>query len=636
MWWVIAALLLYYTSGQLWRKITWYFAVDQFGYQAFANDLLRGRILHEWPPMDALAPLLPKRTDVLVQTYVWDDGRMYCRYAPGFPVLLAGWLRLFGSDHIHELNPTLFTAMVALLLAFQRRLFHSRWRAMVGATIFVLAPTTVHLWGLTLTRDVSAHLIALLGLFILLPWRASRLGAVRLGAAALAFGYTASIRPDGVMYLVPAALVATARWRREGVGLGAAGRLVAIAIVPFVVGLLPLLVVNYAANGNPLWPTQGMELQRLFGAAEPPAPVMVAQADTSDPRVGYPPGWHGNTHVQVQGGGLRLSYFPTTFPRNIETIRGAYGDVLVAVAIVGAVVTLFTRPLVFLVTVPYVLIALPFYSCWPRADTRYLIGMHVYITMLIVHGLFAPFDLVRLVARRRTEVARWVAGAAAGALLLGALLVPVGKEGTALPSLAWWTPVVVGAALAVAAVLPRRRIVAVAAPALALVLTTIVVQRAQEAMAKPPASFQKAQAERARANFQRAVEQKSVVITTEDVGRPAENIEYYSGNAWAFYLTDLKRWRVSLHFATSALIRGGFRPYLFIPKTDPGRDTMLAQLRGKKMQVDLVLDLPPAKAIEYFVAAPFHRGVPMELYRISSPLLEEALEAARKINARTP
>src|SRR5262249_13311837 len=140
------------------RKITWYLAVDQYGYLAFAHDLAQGRIFHHWAPLDALGPRLAKSVDVLSQTYIWDQGRLYCRYAPGFPLLLAGWLRLFGDDGAHYLNPTVFLALLTLALAFQRRAFHSRWRATVGVALIVLFPSLLHLWALTLTRDLATHL----------------------------------------------------------------------------------------------------------------------------------------------------------------------------------------------------------------------------------------------------------------------------------------------------------------------------------------------------------------------------------------------------------------------------------------------------------------------------------------------
>jgi len=121
---------------------------------------------------------------------------------------------------------------------------------------------------------------------------------------------------------------------------------------------------------------------------------------------------------------------------------------------------------------------------------------------------------------------------------------------------------------------------------------------------------------RARATFARAVEPGAVVITTEDVGRPAENIEYYSGIAWALYFTDLLRWGVGVGEAAERLARAGMKPYLLIPPTQPDRARMLEDL-GHAFLVERVADIPPGQAMDYFVAAPFHRGVRMELYRLT-------------------
>jgi hypothetical protein len=78
--WVIATLVfLTLAAMSIEHKITWYLAVDQFGYMRFAHDLLDGKLLHEWAPAEALARWLPKRTDMLAQTYIWDHGRLYSR-----------------------------------------------------------------------------------------------------------------------------------------------------------------------------------------------------------------------------------------------------------------------------------------------------------------------------------------------------------------------------------------------------------------------------------------------------------------------------------------------------------------------------------------------------------------------------
>ena len=68
-------------------------------------------------------------------------------------------------------------------------------------------------------------------------------------------------------------------------------------------------------------------------------------------------------------------------------------------------------------------------------------------------------------------------------------------------------------------------------------------------------------------------------VALRDVGRPGENIDYYSGVARAFYLTDLERWRLSVAKAAELLARAGMKPYLFIPRAQRGR-TQSIQLLG--------------------------------------------------------
>src|SRR5262249_2395018 len=137
------------------------------------------------------------------------------------------------------------------------------------------------------------------------------------------------------------------------------------------------------------------------------------------------------------------------------------------------------------------------------------------------------------------------------------------------------------------------------------------------------------QMEEARANMRKVLEPNSVVITAEEVGRPAENISYYSGIADSFYLTDLQRWHIKLRAAaTTLLVAGGKRPYLYVPTNYPNKDAMLDELRSV-FTVERVADIAPPDAMAHFVAAPFHRGVRMELYRLSMPAIEEALRKSR-------
>ena len=141
------------------RKITWYLAVDQFGYLTFAHDLLHGRVFHDWPPLDALGAAASRRAPTSSRRPTsTTTAASTAATRPASRILLAGWIGLFGDDAAHYLNPTVYLALLAVALAFQWRLFRSRWRAAAGTALIALFPTMMHLWGLTLTRDLSAHL----------------------------------------------------------------------------------------------------------------------------------------------------------------------------------------------------------------------------------------------------------------------------------------------------------------------------------------------------------------------------------------------------------------------------------------------------------------------------------------------
>jgi hypothetical protein len=623
LWTVVVGTLFVFTALGVERKITWYLAVDQYGYLTFAHDLLHGRVFHHWPPMDALAARLPPQVDILSQTYVYDHGHAYCRYAPGFAMLLAAWIGIFGDDGAAYLNPAVYLALLGVALAFQMRVFRARWRAVAGVVLIVLLPTGIDMWSLTLTRDLSTHLSAFLGLYLLLP-TARPLTPRRAAGAALALGWAASIRPDAVLYLPSGVLLAVLGWWRRRSALGPILGAAASGALALLVGLTPFLAYNWLATGDPFRPTQGMEIQHFF---QPPAATAPPAAG---PHVGFPPpawgaGWHGGTFEAVQGGGLQLRNLPTTLPRVLDVLRTVYGDVLLGLALWGAVLALVRRRTLFVSAVPYTILAVLFFSCWARPDGRYLCGVFVFVPMLIVEGIFGTLDLASIAARTRH----------AGA---GRALVLIFGLGLAGASVLWWPPAPTGSlptvlgrstlrevlgmtapiasAAALAAVLfPLRRVTRVAAPALALGLVATLSWLGADRLSSR-ARFQRPEMVRARATFAQAVEPNAVVITTEDVGRPAENIDYYSRVARAFYLTDLERWHLPLDQAADLLARGGFHPYLFIPSVQPGRVDML-RLLGEHFVVEVAADVPADKAMDYFVAAAFHRGVHMVLYRLT-------------------
>jgi hypothetical protein len=99
---------------------------------------------------------------MLAQTYVYDHGVLYSRYAPGFPIVLAAWIALFGPDAAHGLNPVLFLAVLLVLVGIEWSLRRSLWSGTCAAALVLLCPTLV-LWALTATRDLSAHFFGISG-----------------------------------------------------------------------------------------------------------------------------------------------------------------------------------------------------------------------------------------------------------------------------------------------------------------------------------------------------------------------------------------------------------------------------------------------------------------------------------------
>ena len=366
--------------------------------------------------------------------------------------------------------------------------------------------------------------------------------------------------------------------------------------------------------------------------AHPPAPpAAAAPADAGD-KVGYPsPGWRGGTYEQVQGGGLRLRHLATTLPGNWRLTMRAYTPLLFGAAVWGAVVAIVMRPMLAAAAVPYAVVAFLFFSCWPRPDFRYLIGVFVFLPMLVVEGTIGTLDLIRVAWRqRRREVARGLAILAAALFLLGALQwSPATGPGNLSARTFLAITLTTGIAAALAAVWPGRRIAALAAPALMLALVWCKVSDVQD-QAGRRAPFQRAQMLEARANMQRLLEPNSVVITAEEVGRPAENIAYYAGTGDALYLTDLERWKLTPAQVVLPLIvqRHASLP---VHSGEPAATAteMLDALRAAHLTVELVADIPPQRAMAHFVAAPFHRGVP------HGAVPDQPSQVCRRCRART-
>lgn len=528
------------------RRNTWYLASDQFAFLTFAGDLAQGSVFHDASVLEIVVPRPnPNRIyDALVQTYFWSGDKLYSRYPPGFPALLAAARVVGGERAQHWLNPALYLTTLAVLGWLGWALLRGRNRGLAAGTgaaamwLLLLLPTDVHLWGITVARDLPAHLLALLA--ILAALRGRHL------ASGLALGLACTVRPDAVLYGV--ALAAT--FRVDGVRLRAA----AVAAAGFLIGVLPLLAYNTATLGHPFAFTQAGEFTELLGALLSP-PAAWAQSINFD-----------------SGGAFRLSNLRHTLPANLRILAASFGW-CAFMTVVGTAWAARTRRAAVAALLPYPLVALVFYGCWSHPDARYLAGAALCLIPLTALG--AVVSCAFLASRRRAPALRVAALAAAAYVvaesrLPGWLRVPgIGPAEVAL-----------GIALAAAAVVPAvprigasvRRL-APLAPALAL-LGVVAVRLLGGSGARDP--FQASEVARARAALGALVPPDAVVLTSESLGRPAENIAHYLGVP-TFYLSELPLLRTDHEKAAILLAMGGRRAFFLL---EEDRAHEIASLRA--------------------------------------------------------
>ncbi len=606
------------------QRTTWYLAIDQFGYLTFAEDLSRGDVSHGWELLPALRPLLPRGLDVDVyaQTYIRRGDALFCRYSPGFPLVLAATRALFGPRAEHYVNPPLLVLLLLFVYLIGRRVLGSVWLGLGAALLVALMPNYVLLWSTSPLRDVPAHAVALAGLWLLVP------GGRRLGAgwrelvAGCLLGYAITTRNDAALYLLPAGAIALLDWSllpRRLVG----------AAIGFAIGIAPLLAYNYAATGNPLRPTQAMEidsvLSRAPSASEAPSwphVSLVGEAVAAEAAPAPAPAAAPETRLRVpspsptpflvQGGGLRLTNLRKTLPANVAILRETFGDLALTLALVGAIAAL-RSPVLFLLVVPYSLVAFFFFSMWTLPGPRYLTGVLLLLPLLVLEGARA------LAALPTLALSRWgrVAGGAVAAAIVAGLAVLLARSSWAPTSALPWVNVVLAASTLLGAgagllggTRPRRLTVALA---VGLGLAGTLLWRSTSTLGTR-ASFQQAQVERAQATIASVVDLPAVVLTTTAIGRPAENLNYYTG-AQAIYLEEMVRWQMQPRFAVGRLLRMGYAVYL-LTTPEAAKQWLANENISTWYTGEIVRSIPAAEAANYFVASPFHRGIPLVLVRL--------------------
>jgi len=512
------------------RYNTWYLASDQFAFMTFADDLARGKVFHDPGTVETLAgPGLPREAaaDAYYQTYIFRDGRLYSRYPPGYPLLLAAVGLVGGESARHWLNPVLYLVLIVVLGRLAARLVDGApWVAAATTMWAVLViPVEVHYWGITIARDLPAHLLALLAVL-----RALSSAPVSCG---LLLGLAATIRPDAALWAIPAGLAFPRTARTVPVVLGGG--------LAFALGLVPLLAYNTITQGHPLAFTQGSEFRGFFQSA-----------------LGGPAFFADGVSF-VSGGGFRLKNFPDTFPAHVRYLAASFG-VFLWIATGFLVVAAVRREMIARVLGSYVVIGLLFYSCWGHGDPRYLVGVSLSLIVTASVGLLRNArwlgDATASTSRRLVALI-----VIAGALALGGFLPRDPARGlTALER-----TTAVGLVVAAATSFVGARALATLVPALAFAGFGIARILASEGT---PDTFRAADVARARAAIEAVVPPGSLVLTSPALGRPAENWTYYT-DVDAHYVGELERLFSDANLVTYRCTEAGRRLFLLLRPAEP-------------------------------------------------------------------
>ena len=611
--WLAWCLLLLVAAVVVWwvqARTSWYLAIDQFGYLSFAENLRAGRVTY---PSDVAHMLTyahyGKAVDAFGQTYILNGGEFYSRYAPGFPIILAIVSAIFGEPAVHEVNPFAMGLVLLAIAWVTRRLLGSAWLGLAAALMATLLPTNLLLWSISPLRDVPCHVLTMSALALLIPMPGGqRPSRGRLLMAGLLVGYAAAMRVDAVLYLVPCTLLIW--WQGPWPRAQVTG-----AIVTFLLGVSPLLAYNQVATGNPLLPTQAVEFNQLLsqspGAVEETS-VLANLFSPNEAQAADVPRGPRQYQLLNQGGGFRLSHLDRTLPGNLRQFLKVFGVLGVGFGIIGAFLSI-RRPILFLATVPYIVLATVFYSFWTHTDGRYLAGAFLLFTPLILFG--AREVLASLAGFRERGLA--LAGYGVGALVLAAAVyMAMGVDlntASALPyvTLAFLGSVVLATLVAVSGARIGAR--EVFAFLLAVSLFGTFCWRTHRSWGGQ-ASFGAEQVALAQKNFDDLLEDQALVLTSFRYGRPGENINYYTG-ADAIYMEELLRYSMG-HQSIVGMAELFDKPvYLLVDVAEARRWVDNPYTKGK-LQFELIRRIPAEEARAFFVASPRHRGIPLVLVRV--------------------
>jgi hypothetical protein len=440
---------------------------------------------------------------------------------------------LFGEVGEHALNPLLYLLLVVVVAALAAAALARegpwvRWGA-AAATVWLLLllPTRVHLWGITVARDLPSHLLGLLSLIFALR------GAPVASGAAL--GLSCTIRPDAALYLC--AVVPTLALR------GVPGRRVALGGLALLLCTAPLFAYNLAAEGHPFDFTQGGEFDRVLG-----------KVDEAVVRVSTP--------MVASGGGYRLSHLRRTLPANASYLASSFGWLGAAIVLTLGW-SLRRRRLVVTALVPYPVVALIFYSGWVHSDPRYLAGAAVCLMPLVALGGVLAFRWTQ----SASAIGRVGVLAGCGWTLAVAWGLPMSLPSLPVPgrvALTW------AIALALACGLrglglrsPAGRWVAFL-PAVSLAFLGLVLWARSPADRDP---VQRTEVQTAREVIASVLPADALFLTSNGLGRPVENLRFYAGLD-AYYNEELPLLDTSSATVAVRALLDGRRAFFLLDSRD--------------------------------------------------------------------
>lgn len=337
---------------------------DSFTYVTSARSLSHGRLTYMDGPVAEMLAAAERSADRRYWEPIWNhvvrpDGRSVCSMAIGYPLLLAAALKVGGIGLLHHVNLLLVAGFLLVLAGLVwEGLGRDRFAGLTALVVALGMPRVVpeaiqqftYPW-----REPYFYILVLGAAWALLRFQRSGRG-LWLGAMALLSGVACSVKEVNVLYVfwLCAMVLSLPGYRRHPRVV----RLTLACAALFFAGLLPLLVQNALATGNPFVSSQFLR-------------------ETSQYSLNAP------------GAGLSMGNAGTTLSRYVRMYSDNpfYAPWALALALLGAVLGLrhlLGRTLLGIAAIHFVL-----YTQWGNADLRQSYFFNVPYLFFLVYGPFA-------------------------------------------------------------------------------------------------------------------------------------------------------------------------------------------------------------------------------------------------------